>query len=671
MAGITIETDLEGKINNISSFKKEALLPLFEAIINSVHAIEDREDLEKGTIKVNIIRADDIETSLGDHIDDDALVKSDREKKIVGFEIEDNGVGFNDDNFKSFNTADSTYKLHRGGKGIGRFLWLKAFDKVEIESVYGQNKTKHLRIFEFSKKKWVNEKSNDLCGPDEDLRTQVRLIGFKEEYRREPSAYKTTRKIAQRILEHCLSYYIGGVAPAIILSDERESYNLDELYSKIKKDSFREVLSLHGEEFCIDHLKLFETNNKVHNIVLCADRRDVETSSLHSLLGTSALYEIGDDGEKFYYSVYVSSGYLDRHVNMTRRSFDLPLEGDLHNLDGTCTISLTTVKNTVIERTKVHLAPYLDALQEKKISRVLTVASSYPALRSVPQYCPEIFDEIEPNSSEEKIYEALYKHKGAADFAIQRKTKEFLEKQAKNIDEVQKEYEELSKKIEDFKKDELASYICKRKLIIDLLDRKLQIGANNEYALEAEVHDIIFPMKYSTDTIRYEDHNLWIISEQLTFHEFAASDIELNKISSSNSARRPDIIVFSEMGEDRIARSVSIVELKRPERESFEIDPVSQMYDTIREIRNRKITLPNGRYLLVGESTKFYCYALCDINDKIKKFAENLNLRELKDGLGYYSFNEKLNAYTEIIAFDRLIADVKRRHKVFFHKLGI
>jgi len=356
---------------------------------------------------------------------------------------------------------------------------------------------------------------------------------------------------------------------------------------------------------------------------------------------------------------------------MTRRSFDLPLEGDLHNLDGTCTISLTTVKNTVIERTKVHLAPYLDALQEKKISRVLTVASSYPALRSVPQYCPEIFDEIEPNSSEEKIYEALYKHKGAADFAIQRKTKEFLEKQAKNIDEVQKEYEELSKKIEDFKKDELASYICKRKLIIDLLDRKLQIGANNEYALEAEVHDIIFPMKYSTDTIRYEDHNLWIISEQLTFHEFAASDIELNKISSSNSARRPDIIVFSEMGEDRIARSVSIVELKRPERESFEIDPVSQMYDTIREIRNRKITLPNGRYLLVGESTKFYCYALCDINDKIKKFAENLNLRELKDGLGYYSFNEKLNAYTEIIAFDRLIADVKRRHKVFFHKLGI
>ena len=64
MAGITIETDLEGKINNISSFKKEALLPLFEAIINSVHAIEDREDLEKGTIKVNIIRADDIETSL-------------------------------------------------------------------------------------------------------------------------------------------------------------------------------------------------------------------------------------------------------------------------------------------------------------------------------------------------------------------------------------------------------------------------------------------------------------------------------------------------------------------------------------------------------------------------------------------------------------------------------
>ena len=102
-------------------------------------------------------------------------------------------MGFNDDNFKSFNTADSTYKLHRGGKGVGRFLWLKAFDKVEIESIYGQNGTKRLRKFEFSKKKWVIRKSNDLFESDEDLRTQVKLIGFKEEYRRDPSAFIRTR----------------------------------------------------------------------------------------------------------------------------------------------------------------------------------------------------------------------------------------------------------------------------------------------------------------------------------------------------------------------------------------------------------------------------------------------------------------------------------------------
>ncbi|HPD11258.1 MAG TPA: hypothetical protein PLN56_09735 [Methanoregulaceae archaeon] len=670
MAGITIETDLEGKINNIPSFKKEALLPLFEAIVNSVHAIEDREELGKGTIKVNIIRANDIETSLGDHIDDDALAKSDQEKKIVGFEIEDNGVGFNDDNFKSFNTADSTYKLHRGGKGVGRFLWLKAFDKVEIESIYGQNGTKRLRKFEFSKKKWVIRKSNDLFESDEDLRTQVKLIGFKEEYRREPSAYKTTRKIAQRILEHCLSYYIGEVAPTIIVSDGRESYNLDELYSKIRKDSCREVISLHGEDFCIDHLKLFETNNKVHNVVLCADKRDVEPYSLHSLLGTSALYEIGDDGEKFYYSAYVSSDYLDRHVNMTRRSFDLPLDGDLHNLDGTCTISLNTIKNAVIERTKVYLATYLEALQEKKASRVSTIVSSYPTLRSVPQYCPEIFDEIEPNSSEEKIYEVLYKHKGTAEYAIQLEAERLLKTQVKSVREIEDKYKQISEKIVSFKRDDLASVICKRKLILELFEKKLELNREGKYENEEIIHDILFPRRTTTDEITYKDHNLWIIDELLTFHRFAASDKDMKGYSSSESQQRADIIVFAEADNDGVSRAVSIIELKKPYRERYERDPVDQIIDTIEGIQNHEIK-SRGRPIILDKSTKFYCYAICDITTEIKRMVKKMDMIELKDNLGYYRYHKEYNAYIEIIAYDRLTADAKKRNAIFFDALGI
>ena len=34
-------------------------------------------------------------------------------------------------------------------------------------------------------------------------------------------------------------------------------------------------------------------------------------------------------------------------------------------------------------------------------------------------------------------------------------------------------------------------------------------------------------------------------------------------------------------------------------------------------------------------------------------------------------YNRLLNAHTEILAFDKIVVDAKRRHKAFFVKLGI
>ncbi len=53
--------------------------------------------------------------------------------------VEDNGIGFTDENFKSFGTMDSRAKIQHGGKGIGRLLWLKGFDHADIESVFREN----------------------------------------------------------------------------------------------------------------------------------------------------------------------------------------------------------------------------------------------------------------------------------------------------------------------------------------------------------------------------------------------------------------------------------------------------------------------------------------------------------------------------------------------------
>lgn len=123
--------NLAGKVKNYSLSKRKALMPLFEAIINSINAIDERRMQNKnnnfkGSIIIHVKR------SMQDKLPgvDNGIAEVD------GFEIIDNGCGFNDENMESFLESDSMHKVDIGGKGIGRFSWLKAFKKVIINSEY-------------------------------------------------------------------------------------------------------------------------------------------------------------------------------------------------------------------------------------------------------------------------------------------------------------------------------------------------------------------------------------------------------------------------------------------------------------------------------------------------------------------------------------------------------
>src|SRR3954451_15040205 len=95
------------------------------------------------------------------------------ESGITGFNITDNGIGFNEANYDSFETSDSIHKQALGGKGVGRFLWLKAFEGVEIESVYAANEQRMKRRFAFNTKDGIEEKQH--VETTDEARTVVRL----------------------------------------------------------------------------------------------------------------------------------------------------------------------------------------------------------------------------------------------------------------------------------------------------------------------------------------------------------------------------------------------------------------------------------------------------------------------------------------------------------------
>jgi len=652
-----LKTNLEGKVRNLPHFKREALLPIFEAVVNSIQAIEERGNLAEGRIEVHVIR------------EAQKTLDESEQSAITGFKIVDNGVGFNNENFISFETSDSVHKQAIGGKGVGRFLWLKAFEMVDIESVYEADGKKMCRQFIFSTKNGIKvTRHEESKGP---AQTIVWLNGFKLEYRKLPSAYKTTAKIAQRILEHCLSYFISGTAPRVCVRDEDTHCDLNEIFeSEIKNNLVEDKIKIQKREFSLVHIKLYSTHEKMHNAVLCANRRDVKPISLARALGTSSQFD--ENGRKFTYALYVNSPYLDETVDSYRLDFDIPDDAPL--LEGAGVISMKQIESAIASAAKVFLDEFLAHAKERKELLVSSyISNQNPALSAVPYYCPEVFDEIEPTTTPEKLNEVLYRHKGRAEYEIRKNSEKLLRTQGKSIAEVEDSYRQLAEKITKFQKDNLVNYLCDRKRMIDLLEKKLELNADGKYPNEDIIHDLIFPRKVSSNQIAFEDHNLWIIDECLTFHAFAASEKPLSSITHSGSDERPDIVAFAEIDDDKVARAVSLLEFKKPQRASFDEDPTRQLYRYLREIRDaRRVRLPNGRDLLVSELTRYYCYAICDITPAVHTYAEdNGNYAKLKGELGYYMYNRSLNAHTEILHFDKIVVDAKRRHKAFFEKLGI
>jgi len=62
-------------------------------------------------------------------------------------------------------------------------------------------------------------------------------------------------------------------------------------------------------------------------------------------------------------------------------------------------------------------------------------------------------------------------------------------------------------------------------------------------------------------------------------------------------------------------------------------------------------------------------FRLRDITNKISEFAEDAKLITAQDNMGYFGYNKSLTTYVEIISFDKLITDAKKRNQILFEKL--
>ena len=165
--------DITGQLNNMRLSESKSLWPLFEAIVNAIQAIEDSDNANKGQISIFAKRED---------LPQEAIFSKAQLGKFESFVITDNGIGMNNENYKSFNTAYSTFKIKKGCKGIGRFVWLKAFKHVKVESIFCEDKQFYARSFIFSPD-GIEPESNTTITDEHITKTIITLDGFLPKYK--------------------------------------------------------------------------------------------------------------------------------------------------------------------------------------------------------------------------------------------------------------------------------------------------------------------------------------------------------------------------------------------------------------------------------------------------------------------------------------------------------
>ena len=639
-----MDSNLELRIRNFDLSTADYLMPVFEAISNSIQSIKARfgkaKYVSQGRITIQLIKTKD---------------------ELTSIIVTDNGIGFNSDNFRSFLKFDSDYKRSEGGKGIGRFMWLKAFNDVAVTSTYTEDKETYTRSFLFSvAPNPVHNHTHHRSNIPLSTRIEFKNIrpDFKEAYQ------KNLDQIVNDTLSHFIHMLAANKVPQV-------SFIQDELEIKLK-DKWQHSLLEKMEETLNELNKVYITHCKIksrllgeNSLHLCAHDRSVQKVSIGNKLGLKNGFYDPEKEETYNYVGIVSSEMFDRLVLANRSDFSK------NNI----------VKQTIdqaVERIKSgYLKRNYDKAIEEKSEKLREILAEKPRFAHLVQNIDEYAkNKINPSSTTRlEILKDLSNAYIDEEERIDNQLKETKDKVIKG-EEI--ELADTAKMATKISNSALEEYIKKRKDILDLMNtlQEHQDPDNETHYLEEIVHSLICPMGRDSNDISIEQHNLWIIDDRLAYCQYFASDKAIRSyVKDSTSDLAPDILfagctLYKSQNDNQ---NVRIVEFKRPARDDYTEtkNPLKQVFDYIDELKNGKIVTPRGRKITeINNNTIFHCYIVCDLTNNLRKIIDNYEfLKEHPDGRGFFGYHSKKRAYIEIIQYNALLQDAKLRNQIFFDKL--
>lgn len=660
------KVNIQGVVKNIN-FRTTIFTPLVEAIVNSIQAIE-KTGKKNGEIVVVLKRS----TQTSAELDEEGAAE------IESVEVHDNGIGFDDKNTESFDTLYSDLKNKEGGKGIGRFMYLKYFCEVKINSVFKSEKGFSQRTFEFGQSNQLIENQVLIEKVDEKSTKTILYLNNI----RDSKLKKKASTIARKILEKILIYFINDEyeCPKIIIREEGKkdivlndllSGNYPEIQMVGKKD-FQLTKDKTTEDFHLRVFKVFFPDNQRSKISLTAHNREVTETPIHYFIPEfeENFFEKTEEGTKdFMIKSYVLGKYLDKNVSQEREAFEFgKKESDLFHL----------FSQEEIESKAAKITSELDVFsedvssrQEKKKQKISEYVESQAPWHK--DYLEDLdLSKVPYNLSDEQIEIELHKAKFHQERNAKAEIKKILDDPAKQIDDSAKD---LISQITKAEMSDLAHYMALRKTILNIFERSLEVN-DGKYATESAVHNIIFPTRANSDTVPYQKHHLWIIDEKLNFAEFISSDEPIN----GGTSERTDLLVFNKKiafrAENEASNPITIFEFKRPNRDDFtdassEEDPVQQIIRYVNDIKDGKYKTPKGRIINIGENTPFYGFVVCTLTEKVNKWLKReKDFKQVPDGMGWFQWFGNNNLYLEVISWDKMLSDAKMRNRFFFEKLG-
>lgn len=652
--------------------RRTPLLPVFEAVHNALDAIVERGT--QGTVSIRVERHPaETDGSRG---------------APFRFIVKDDGIGLDDDNTAGFDVLSSVRKKSRGGKGRGRFTYLRVFDEVTIDSNFDRGGRRYKRAFRFG----FDYKGCPTQGlPTSDpVGTTLTLSAMSPDFAR--YVPKDAAILAREFITHFLPVLLSRPGPAIILDDGKA----EDLASLVKNELFvssePDPFSIGDRTFDLQHVRLRPRRGLRHRLVMAAAAREVDGVDLEKHIPTLSPkpLEVTDTDEGYLVFGIVQGDYLDEIADPHRLSFRDDMETGDASPDAAeqsqadmlgDPLSVAQVRRSAISRIRDKIAPQLEQAVKDRTDAITNYirrdGMGYHFLRG---RIPDLAEKL--RSTEDHVIEAVL-HQAAYEERSDRRTKVEQLLKATPKEKTEETYFDrwhaIVADLSDEAKSDLADYVAHRRAIIDLAEDLLRTTPEGTYRREEIVHSILFPKGKQSGEVGYEQQNLWLVDERLSFHEHLFSDVSVRRMSkgADPSLLRPDLTIF-ESGfaafhdGGAVVSQVVLIELKQPARDDVSRDdPIKKAIEYVDRLKSGKAKTEGGAVIDVDDDALTTVYLLNDWTADFRKLLRLYNFVPLPGDSAEYVYRERDKIMMIAISFKRLIENARRRNRIFFRKLGI